>query len=1208
MAIMQEKVKSNQTPATIFIGCGGIGSEIVSRVARKCHVEEKENIRFVILDTNANDLSTIKKLGPGLISIQTSSTQSVLDYLHNDTDAMENWFPNNAILYPKTVSEGAGQVRAISRLALNTTIKSGEIHKLYKAIDELFLKDGFELKHALRVVIVSSAAGGTGSGIAMIIGMLVRKYLQDHYREKSALIRGFLLLPGVMDSGVIKSQTERESLRRNGYATIKEINAFMMKASGFFEARPELNRFKDLHVDVPLSSGGVERLDSLPFDFCFLLDRVDNQLESMQTLDQYKEFAAQSLYEQNIGAMQKSSFSMEDNIIKEFANAQNLGRNRFGGIGASVLRYPYEDVADYVAYSRALDRIGGGAATADWSKYDKKYKKALLEFKKKRHETADEEPQRFDVYMVAMANDDTRFGMDMRRYLCTDKDMEVEVKGNVDAYISALDAEMLNYFTSLPGISEVQSKVNDLRIIRTYGSTASGSEDDAETGFDNLELLRKYESFVNQKARSAGKARAKAIFFDAPTIVSRKYQDYHVEHLLQTVDGAMHPNAVRYVLYMLYKELCESYAVSKSNVDKYNKELKKYASSADLPGYFDLDLPFSEEEEKCIDDVVALEKEDPTIWEKLGGYSKLYDAFNQHFPTYSKYILNYRDALLREAAYQIGMEYVKQLCTEFEKFYASFESKAAMLGRRKEDIVEELKYRKGQSVANVCATERHLNELLRKAPEGEDGLLLPDKLNAEIFDAIKKNAAFAREVALDPYLTDQSVDIFDDVLIDYFREAVRNDCAEVIDMNVVSAIAEEQRLNAYFELQDSVEEHEEITMPAINDADRAGYLTQKILYGNRLASPGFSGPKFDEPRLVSACAYSILLNDLKAIKLVDYFEREGISPAATDTVSKYELRFFNALYNLTPDQIARFMMPAKCKLEDFPTEKTPGIYYSAYHEYVQKIGPDSTKSTTISLHTDKRWDSVAVLPELNMDVQYNEMIRIHSALIYGLIHEMIKVRPSSRHDAEKRIYELENYEGELTPFVVSNGSECDEFYEVLDALYRDRAAVKEIHDIAADRRRFDIEKNHRYNETVFHSDVNSFRIGDGHKEPNSLFEIPLTYYNSLPRRLLDSNELATMIDSVIKVLETEISFFEQSFDRVPFLCKVLEEQFTLLVKNFSNDEYNEKYNIRKNSEVWDNVVLSMVLRKVTNVLKSAQVSHCDDRCRALRDMLRDTRD
>jgi len=1208
MAIKRETIKSNKTPATIFIGCGGIGSDIVSRVARKCHVEEKENIRFVILDTNANDLSTIKKLGPGLISIQTSSTQSVLDYLHNDNDAMENWFPNNAILYPKTVSEGAGQVRAISRLALNTTIKSSEIQKLYKAIDELFLKDGFELKHALRVVIVSSAAGGTGSGIAMIIGMLVRKYLQDHYREKSALIRGFLLLPGVMDSGVIKSQTERESLRRNGYATIKEINAFMMKASGFFEARPELNRFRDLHVDVPLSSGGVERLDSLPFDFCFLLDRVDNQLESMQTLDQYKEFAAQSLYEQNIGAMQKSSFSMEDNIIKEFANAQNLGRNRFGGIGASVLRYPYEEVADYIAYSRAMDRIGGGSEAADWSKYDKKFKQELADFKKKRSETSAQEPVRSDVYVDTLSNDETRFGLDMKRYLCSEKEVESEVKAHVQEYLSALDRQVLEYFTSLPGIAEIESKVNELRTQKTYMAAGSRGEDDGENGFDNLEYLRKYERLVNLKARSAGKARAKAIFYDSPTMVGRNFKEYHIENLLKTVDGAMHPNALRYVLYLLYKELCDAYSAAKMNISKCQKELKKYAPSADLADYFDLQYAFAKEEEKSLDDVVALEREDPSIVEKMGGYKKLFEAFNKHFPAYSKLLIQYRNALLGEEVYQIGMEYVKQLCTEFEKFYASFESKAKMLERRRDDIVQALKYHKGESVANVCATERHLKELLNKSPEGEDGLLLPDKLNAEIFDAIKKNAAFAREIALDPYLTDQSVDIFDDVLIDYFREAVRTDCAEVIDMNIVSAIAEEQRLNAYFELQDSVEEYEEITRPTVNDADRAEYLKQKILYGNRLASPGISGPKFDEPRLVSACAYSILLDDLKAIKIVDYFESEGIAPAATDTVSKYELRFFNALYNLTPDQIARFMMPAKCKLEDFPTEKAPGIYYSAYHDYVQKIGPDSTKSTTISLHTDKRWDSVAVLPELDMDVQYNEMIRIHSALIYGLIHEMIKVRPSSRHDAEKRIYELENYEGELTPFVVSNGSECDEFYEVLDALYRDRAAVKQIHDIAADRRRFDIEKNHRYNETVFHSDVNSFRIGDGHKEPNSLFEIPLTYYNSLPRRLLDSNELSTMIDSVIKVLETEIGFFEQSFDRVPFLCKVLEEQFVMLVNNFNNDEYNDKYNIRKNSEVWDNVVLSMVLRKVTNILKTAQVSRCDDRCRALRDMLRNTRE
>lgn len=1205
MAIKHEMVKGNVTPATIFIGCGGIGSDIVSRVARKCKPEEKENIRFVILDTNANDLDTIKRLGPGIVTIQTSSTQSVLDYLKNDEDAMSNWFPNNAILYPKTVSEGAGQVRAISRLALNTTIKSSEIQKLYKAIDELFLKDGGDLKHALRVVIVSSAAGGTGSGIAMILGMLVRKYLEDHYREKSALIRGFLLLPGVMDSGVIKSQTERESLRRNGYATIKEINAFMEKGSGFMETDPRLRRFFDIHVDVPLSTGGVERLDSLPFDFCFLLDRVDNQLESMQTLDQYKEFAAQSLFEQNIGAMQKSAFSMEDNIIKEFAQGQNLGRNRFGGIGASVLRYPYEDVADYIAYSRASDRIGGGSEATDWSKYDKKFKQELAEFKKKRNETNEPQPDRATVYVDTLSNDETRFGRDMKRYLCGGKDnCYGEVLNQVQRYIGALDAEILKSLVTMPDVANLDPIISQLKSQRDY------SKDSPEigTGAKKLDYLRRYEAIIKKKAYSVAKAKAKSLFLDSPAMVGRGYERFHIESLVQTVDGAMHPNAIRYMLYVLTQVMTDAYTAAKANGSQYLEKLALFAPSANNPDYFDVTgkLGYSTEKESSIDDVVALEHEDPSALEKLGGYSAIYEAFNRHFPTYSKYILNYRDAVLREASYQIGLEYIKQLSTEFEKFYAGFEAKAAMLSRRKEDIVENLKYHKGQSVANVCASQRHLDELLRMAPEGEDGLLLPDKLNAEIFDAIKKNAAFAREAALDPYITDTSVDIFDDVLIDYFRESIRNDCAEVIDMNIVRAIAEEQRLNAFFELQDSVEEHDEITMPAISDADRSSYLSAKIMFGTRLASPGISGPKFDEPRTVSACAYSVLLNDLKSVKLIPYFEHEGISPVATDTVSRYELHFFNALYNLTPNQIARFMKPSKCRLEDFPTEKAPGIYFSAYQDYVQMIGPDSTKSTTISLHTDKRWDSVAVLPELDLDVQYEEMVKIHAALIYGLIHELIKIRPSSRHDAEKRIYELENYEGELSPFVVSNGSECDEFYEVLDALYRDRASVKLIHDIADNRRRFDIEKNHRFNDTVFFGDVCTFRIGDGHEAPNSLFEIPLAYYNSLPRRLLDNNELSIMIDSVIKVLEREIGFFEQSYDRVPFLCKVLEAQFRLLVENFKNDEYEKKYGIRKNSSVSDNIVLSMALRKVTNVIKTAQVSHCDERCRALRDLLRET--
>ena len=41
MAIKRETIKSNKTPATIFIGCGGIGSDIVSRVARNAMLRRR---------------------------------------------------------------------------------------------------------------------------------------------------------------------------------------------------------------------------------------------------------------------------------------------------------------------------------------------------------------------------------------------------------------------------------------------------------------------------------------------------------------------------------------------------------------------------------------------------------------------------------------------------------------------------------------------------------------------------------------------------------------------------------------------------------------------------------------------------------------------------------------------------------------------------------------------------------------------------------------------------------------------------------------------------------------------------------------------------------------------------------------------------------------------------------------------------------------
>ena len=69
--------------------------------------------QFCLPDTNVNDLSSVASSSAHIYYVQTSNTQTVGGYLDYDQDALKNWFPKNAVMYDKTVSEGAGQVRAI---------------------------------------------------------------------------------------------------------------------------------------------------------------------------------------------------------------------------------------------------------------------------------------------------------------------------------------------------------------------------------------------------------------------------------------------------------------------------------------------------------------------------------------------------------------------------------------------------------------------------------------------------------------------------------------------------------------------------------------------------------------------------------------------------------------------------------------------------------------------------------------------------------------------------------------------------------------------------------------------------------------------------------------------------------------------------------------------------------------------------------------
>lgn len=1216
MAVNTEKLKPNEVVApTLFVGVGGTGCKIIKKVADLCDPKEKENINFLCLDTNVNDLSNVANGKSKIYWVQTSNTQTVGSYLDYDDEARKKWFPKNAVMYDKTVSEGAGQVRAISRLALNSTIKTGKIRPLYDSIDDLFRKTGRDMKQAMRVVIASTASGGTGSGIILPLSMFIRDYVKEKYPNTSLIVRSLILLPETLDS-VIDSQTERDSQARNAYATIKEINAFMMKGSGFIDLDDDLKQFSGLHVDVSIAGSDKQKsLSLLPMDFCFLMDGQDAEDSTMISISQYIEQAAQALYEQNIGPMQKKAFSVEDNIIKEMTKPGNYGRNRFGGIGAGVICYPYEKVADYVAYDLAIDSIGGEGDASKWTKYDNAIKAYKAEQKKRGipMSTWDSDGK---VYMDCMHNAKDPFSTDLNNTFELDT-----IDGRIKKYKNSLEEQAYRVVLNDKRFAGVFEAAKSWE---TYSSFGEGEEKIV----DAIDALANYREAVEAKSKDGNPIIntivgrwVEAVFTNDQKTVNIK-DAYSIEALIKNAqDEVFHPCAARYALYRLKEE--------------FDKEVKS-TLAGQAADYLDslknkeYTFKFTKEKVTGVEGLASLEKE-PSFMDKLKGYKKLYDEANQEIPAYYMAIEDYRKKAAKHAVYVKANEYLKAYIEEFENFFSTFIYKVKDLNRSKVDLVDELKYKKGDSFVNICATEDLLGELskysLQKAQK--ETTMLNSEINGNIFDAVKNNAVFKMELENSGggYIEeDRRKNIFDDILLGYFKQSVREKCDD-IDKDIIGAIELEQRLKERIRLRSENGGDKQIfEQVSIEDAKR--HIAEVVSMGARIAAPSIQRATNEEPREVKVCAYNKSLLDNRKFRVKDLIP----NGEAVETVSKYEIHFYNALYNLTPDKIKKFAAP-------FDTEtghKNSGTYHRAYFDYSKLIGPDSTKNAAISTHIDKRWDSIKSMPELDFEYQKLVIKRIHKAFIYGLVHNAIQQKALSAVANGKKVFVYRNSENRDNELVVPNGTMCDEFYEILDALYVNSKVVEDIGLIKSRKRAMSEAKNCNYEDTEFFRDMANFnilrlipeindpdadnpydgtqksldelkdtirsnreaRVTDGSlmsyandiiddgkqyvENPTSLFTIPLMYYCSLPNSGRFISEISMMVDSVIDVFREEYAKWEKEEDVKFVLCTRLTDELNLLKKNYV---YFEEH--MRAPAPYENPVIDIIQRKIRDVILSA---------------------
>lgn len=553
---------------TLILGLGGTGSTIIKKVAEKVDetgTAQSERIAFVAFDTDINDLADLRRHRQRIFTVQTSTRNTVGEYLNTNTYARDVWFPVNALLNRKTLTEGAAQVRAISRLSFETTLKGGQLEPLHTAIDELFRVDKDQEEQALRVIITSSLAGGTGSGLILPLAMYLSDYLRSRYPRAKAITRGFFIQPDIFNL-VIPAAEERNNLHVNAYATIRELDAFLMKGDNTLP--PE---YAGLELEFPrVGADGVHAIHGMPYDFCFLFDANNAGSGSLMNFEAYLDHAATCIYTQSIGPMSKRSNSREDNVLREII--KHNGRNRYAGAGASRLVYPWLHVRDFVAMKWAAN-----ALSVQWLQFDERMRdkrEARLQQRELGYLVQDLDPGMEFIQLVDSAADAKEpFARAVQKQCLAYDDEGLSVVGDRwSEYVTQLKAYVER--NAVVPADEAHRRNAEGSIAELY---TSKEPEDYVTAYQEI---KKYHDRVERNADESAGVIGYTLFRADSGNVTRDRHEHRLEtYLRDKVTGNfVHPVSARYFLYQTLELMKNQKQIAQNELERQIKFFEGFES------------------------------------------------------------------------------------------------------------------------------------------------------------------------------------------------------------------------------------------------------------------------------------------------------------------------------------------------------------------------------------------------------------------------------------------------------------------------------------------------------------------------------------------------------------------------------------------------------------------------------------------------------
>lgn len=929
---------------TILIGLGGIGSSVTHNIYNKLPEERRKKVAMHVFDTDINTLSQFRHIRKFMT--QTSSSKTPREYIAEDPTIPE-WFPLDPTILDKPLTEGAGQLRVISRLALRAAMKEDKLTTFWQEIEKIFPVTSDKTEYGVRVIIVTSLAGGTGSGMFLQIALYLREMLRKKLQHHNILIRGAFLMPDVLVKTRTISGKEFEAVQANGYASLKELHAITLGSTGELSRRGGVTielEYRPDQVDEEGRTNHTIMQHHLPYNYCFLYDYENLHGHHLHSLSDYMEQMTNTIYLQLFSPMSTSHFAQEDNQIQQLAESN--GKARYCGAGAAKLIYPYQHVLQYCALKWAVQGLD-----ESWLHLDR-----LFQDKRKRYE------------------------QDMRR------GMQREKPGRGKSYV-----EDLEHLATRPEQAHVFYK-------QMYYETREGAEG-GKIGVSKAKLfLEAVESYVQRtvqkdeelnrlqhdckisvaKLKIAEQMKGEVARVDhavrlyAYAIPSRMHehvttlmydmieadrfapsgaegQTYQLNTWFLRKTEAVHPVAARYMLYEIRKHI----------VERMNKLHESNEQKRNLIQNYDKKFNMSNVE-GTVTAVRRVELAQQQNWFGKLFYNELRTFRKEFHDIVTQYVhkLNeYRKDLLLELVYQSLYEAITKMIQHWERFFDNLQDTRENLLF---DIQKRSKEFEGKTnptnvyvLAEEMLQEKMWNEVQRHVDHG----VLPKDISAEIYMSLYRE--YCKGLQAEENHSQKVEDFYREHILAYCQQELQERYRDKLELNIIEALRKE----ADFQKR-----------------DRNEYVREKIEDLFHLASPFI--PKVSHHRELQYWGvHPLIKKELNEELLQELFQERD---TANNAFSPFEVICYRAHYGLSLQDFPK--LSSGHLANDYMSDK--GDYFQSYYRRVNKL---NTKRSNLTPHLDKYWHLPAFMPDLNATQTKLDYDKCNRAFLYAYMYRWISL-------------------------------------------------------------------------------------------------------------------------------------------------------------------------------------------------------------------------